>query len=135
MPLALAIPRVLQWVAFVGLVFEGFGHDPLDLVVGHRAWGTGAWLVGQSLQPTGGEPVAPGADGGAAHAQPRGHDLVARFVGAGQHDAGAEGETLGALGPAGPLCEHLAFVLGQRQLGLGPCHTASGSSKAVANRR
>src|SRR5262249_18340829 len=133
-PLAWAMPRVLQWVAWDGLVSRvrvtTFSTASSVTVRGAPGLGSSASpsnrpAPGRPLQPAGHEPAGPGADGGTANAQLLGHDLVGGPRGTGQDDPGAKGEALGTLGPVGPAGERLALVVGQRQLGFRACHTAS----------
>ena len=94
----------------------------LDVGVGHFAGGAGPRVVDEAVEPLGDETVPPSADGGVADMELGRDNLVAGFVGTGQDDAGAEGEPLGTLGSVGPGGEFPAFVVGEGQFGLGPCH-------------
>ena len=116
----------------LGLGFEGLGDDVFDLRVGDSAGRSGPRVVGESVETLGEEPAAPGADGGVADAECGGDGLVARFVGAGQDDAGAEGEALGTLGATGPRGELLAFVGGEDEFRFRACHTVSFSESVTA---
>jgi hypothetical protein len=98
------------------------GDDPLDVGVRDAPRRARPRLVRQPVEPAGDEPGPPGADGRGAEAEPPGDDAVVRLVGAGQHDAGALGEPLGTLGPAGECQELPSLVVGQDEGGLWARH-------------
>src|SRR5271167_4979861 len=58
-PEALAIERVLQWVAAAGIVSNVVVTTSSDLLIPDLARGPRTGLVGKAVQPFGGEPLAP----------------------------------------------------------------------------
>jgi hypothetical protein len=101
---------------------ERAGDDPLDVGVRDGAGRAGPGLVDEPVEAAGDEPVPPRADRRGAEAEPPGDDAVVRLVGAGRHDAGALGEPLGTLGPAGECQERPSLVVGQDEGGLWARH-------------
>jgi hypothetical protein len=121
-PLARAMPRGAPVRGGRGPGLERAGDDPLHVGVRDGPGRARAGLVDEPVEAAGDEPVPPRADGRGAEAKPPGHDAVVRLVGAGQHEAGALGEPLGALGPAGEGQEFLSLVVGQDEGGLWARH-------------
>src|SRR5262249_1038997 len=99
------------------LGLQGARDRGLDLGVGEGARGTGPGLVGQPVQPRGGEAVAPLADGGQGDVQVGGDDTVGAAGGGGQGDVGAQGQALGGSRASGPVGEFHALVVGQGNRG------------------
>ena len=118
-PTALAMSRVLQWVAALGFSSRVLVMISLDHRVGDRARGAGPRLVGQPLEPVGEEALPPLAHRHRIDAEPVRDVGVVQALGAGQDDPGAGGEPLRALGPGGPGLQLLSLVIAQDEWGFG----------------
>jgi hypothetical protein len=117
------MPRVLRCVAAAGRDSSVRVTTRSTSASVTARGGDRAGLVDEPVEAAAGdEPVPPRADGRGAEAEPPGDDAVVRLVGAGRHDAGASGEPLGTLGPAGERQELSSLVVGQDEGGLWARH-------------
>src|SRR5262249_20587504 len=103
----------------LGLFFQGLGDDLLDHGIGDRARGAGPGFVGQPFGTVFDEPAPPLADSDSVDAEPASDLVVIQALGGGQDDAGAGGESLSALGPAGPGFQLLSFVVTEAERSFG----------------
>ena len=94
--------------------FERAGNHVDDLIVGRFARRAGPRLVRQPRQAPHAKPFAPFADAIGRRRHPLSHGAIRRAVRTRQHDACAQRQALGRLGPARPLLQRAAFVLSQQ---------------------
>ena len=88
-PEALAIERVLQWVAAAGILSNVVLTTSAIFSSRDLARRPGAGLVGKAVQSFGGEPPAPNRHRQAADPKLPGNRQIGRAIGRQQHDVGA----------------------------------------------
>ena len=95
--------------------FQGDDDDVLDLVDGDRRSFTRARVIGQSVESFADEPAALFAHRRAGHPEIFYYLGVGQSVGAGQHDLGAQRQSLRGRASASPAGQLVAFIVGECQ--------------------